>query len=546
LARSARVAVRNKATGEYIRHDGREPRVGASGFDVVGDGHPAYEAASHGRRLHHWRPGDIGPNAALAFNLPALRNRSRDQVRQNAVASRASDVWVSNLIGTGIRPLSRAPDRLLRENIDNLWDDWSEESDAAGELDFAGLEAQVARSWFEGGEVFVRFRPRRPEDGLTVPLQLQILEAEHVPADMHEQAENGNIIKHGVEFDAIGRRVAYYMYRQHPGEFHDAEFMRDDDVAFGQTVRVPAREVLHIYLPSRPGMKRGEPALTQTLVTLRDLDAWQDAELMRQKMGAMFLGFIKRPNPDDEGPKMGPQDEQAEAAAEHQIGASDEPSPEIQNAQPGSVMELADGQDINWSDPPEVGSTYESFVRNRMRAIAKSVGQLYEQLSGDYSQIDDRTYRAEHNEMRRQVESLQNHVIIAQFCRPVWRRFFTTALVSGALDLGQVRQDRARRVQWIPQGFRHIHPVQDVQAKRQATRSGFQSRQEIVREEGRNVHEVEREIAEENARADELGLVFDSDARQVNQSGAAHGADPGFDDNDSAESDPAQPGGRTT
>ena len=34
---------------------------------------------------------------------------------------------------------------------------------------------------FETGECFFRFRARRPEGGLTVPLQLQMLSSEHLP-----------------------------------------------------------------------------------------------------------------------------------------------------------------------------------------------------------------------------------------------------------------------------------------------------------------------------------------------------------------------------
>jgi hypothetical protein len=33
----------------------------------------------------------------------------------------------------------------------------------------------------EGGEALVRLRWRRPEDGLPVALQIQVLEAEHLP-----------------------------------------------------------------------------------------------------------------------------------------------------------------------------------------------------------------------------------------------------------------------------------------------------------------------------------------------------------------------------
>ena len=46
-----------------------------------------------------------------------------------------------------------------------------------------------------------------------------------------------------------------------------------------------------------------------------------------------------------------------------------------------------------------------------------------------------------------------------------------------------------------------------------AIRSGLMSRAEAISANGYDAEDVDREIAADNARADELGLVFDSDPR---------------------------------
>jgi capsid protein len=91
------------------------------------------------------------------------------------------EAFVANAIGTGIKPQSMVADEALREAIQALWRDWCEEADAAGLTDFYGLQALACRAMLEGGECLVRLRYRRPEDGLAVPLQLQLLEPEHLP-----------------------------------------------------------------------------------------------------------------------------------------------------------------------------------------------------------------------------------------------------------------------------------------------------------------------------------------------------------------------------
>jgi capsid protein len=85
--------------------------------------------------------------------------------------------------------------------------------------------------------------------------------------------------------------------------------------------------------------------------------------------------------------------------------------------------------------------------------------------------------------------------------------------------------------------------VQDVQAKKAEIRSGLVSRAQKITEEGYDIDEVDREIAEGNARADELGLVFDSDPRRTADNGAEQALMPGgeADAGDGDESQP-QPG----
>jgi lambda family phage portal protein len=174
---------------------------------------PVHEVAGMGRRALAWQPGNPGAVAALFASGHDLRVKSRDLVRRNAWAGNAVDAFVTNCVGTGIKPQSTATDDGFREAVHALWWDWCDEADAAGITDFYGLQTLACRAMMEGGECFVRLRPRRPEDGLSVPLQLQILEAEHVPLTLNTTLPSGNVIRAGIEFDRLGRRVAYHVTR---------------------------------------------------------------------------------------------------------------------------------------------------------------------------------------------------------------------------------------------------------------------------------------------------------------------------------------------
>jgi lambda family phage portal protein len=127
-----------------------------------------------------------------------------------------------------------------------------------------------------------------------VPLKLQVLESEHLDSSKDGALPNGNIIRSGIEFDKAGKRVAYYLYREHPGENALLTNLNID------SVRIPAKEILHIYKPLRPGQIRGEPWLSNVLLKLHELDQYEDAELVRKTTAAMFAGFVTRLDPDSE------------------------------------------------------------------------------------------------------------------------------------------------------------------------------------------------------------------------------------------------------
>ena len=66
------------------------------------------------------------------------------------------------------------------------------------------------------------------------------------------------------------------------------------------------------------------------------------------------------------------------------------------------------------------------------------------------------------------------------------------------------------RPKWIPQGWEWVDPEKDMKAVISSIRAGLISRSEAVSELGYDAEEIDREIARDNARADALGLVFET------------------------------------
>lgn len=457
-----------------------------------------FDGAGTRRRLSAWQPTDQTINSIMAAQGELLRRRTRSAMRNNPYAAAAGDSFVGNLIGTGIKPSSLMKDRPeLREDLMELWADWCLQCDADGVQDFYGMQSVVATALFEAGECFVRFRPRREEDGYVIPLQLQLLESEMCPFSLNRRADNGNYIMNGVEFDFRGKRVAYYFYQFHPGD----QLIEPDSLP-SEYVRVPAEEVMHVFKVKRPGQVRGVPLMTPALVRMFFLDTYDDAELERKKTAAMYAGFVTSPEP--EGVIPGNINEDG-TPAEDVDGAA------LATLEPGMMQQLLPGEDVKFSQPADVGGSYELFQYRQQLAIFAACGVPYTLASGDLKRANYSSLRGAIVEYRRKLEQLQFNSIVFQMCAPVWQRFVQLAVLTGALDVSarDFLQDRSiARARWIPPRYEWVDPLKDRQAEKLAVDAGFKSRSDVVEEEGYDPEENDRRIAADKAREKDLGLEF--------------------------------------
>jgi len=484
---------------KIVDHHGRPIRAAAySG---------AFEGASMGRRLGQWGTNTSGANAVLFSSLSTLRSRAREMVRNNPLADGAEDTWVSNLIGTGISPRVQLDDAGLKRDIHQLWEDWVPEADADGRCDFYGLQTLGARSLFHAGEYLALLRPRLPEDGLAVPFQLQLLEPDHLDHTYNTQAENGHQIRMGIEIDAIGRRTAYHLFQDHPGEMFPSQSMTRKPV--------PASQVLHVFESLRPGQLRGKPKLASVILKLKDIEECDDAELVRRKTTALFGGFFT---------ENGQGSESDLDTVREVLGPASEADASIPALEPGSFSKLPRGLDVKFAEPKDVSGAYVGWIQHNLRSAARGVGITYEQLTGDLTNVNYSSIRAGLLEFRRRIKRFQFQVLAHQFCRPVFNAWLDAAVLSGALRLPNynTRTRRAyRRVEWRPDGWEWVDPQKDGRAAKEAVRDGFKSRAQVVAEGGGDVDVVDQEMAEDNARADKLGLVLDTDPRKTTYQGAA-------------------------
>lgn len=431
-----------------------------------------FEGAQATRRLLSWAPTNSGPKKQ-SYQLETLRKRARDLYRNNAIARAAIDKLVADYLsgGVGCRPNPELS-KQVRDRLVNAWEDWSTVCDFDGLHDFYGLQAAALRAMLIDGECLILMEPSDHPDA---PIELRLLEADHLP---FKTEADKNVID-GIEFNAQGKRVAYHLYPQHPGDGSNLK-----------TVRIPASRVIHLFQAKRPGQIRGESALTPVLVRLKALDEFDDAVLERQRLANLFVGFIRKP----------------------EVGFNDgnlaDEEPPLINMEPGTMQELLPGEDITFASPPNQEG-YESFTREQLRRISSALGIPYFLISGDYTQVNDRTARVSMTAYRRQVEQFIKGVFVPTFIRPVRREFIKKGVVTGLLP-NHVTLKSLMKTDYIPESWAYIHPVQEVTAEVNAISAGLKSRSESLLERGRDIEEVDANRAKDQQRETELGLNSDA------------------------------------
>jgi len=460
-----------------------------------------YDGARTGRRMDNWITQSTDANASIGGDLVRLRDRSRDLIRNNPHARRAASIAVTAAVGTGILPHADTGDPARNDLIDKVFEEFSRECDAEGQLDFFGLQALAVRSVFESGEVLVRRRVRLTKDGLTIPLQYQLLESDMLDLSATTNKSGGQTIQ-GVERNAFGQRAGYWLFPVHPGATSASIYSFRQGT---QSRFVPASEILHTYRKERPGQERGVPGICAALTLLREVDEYMEAEIVRAKIQACMSAFVTQVEDPDTGRTIAP--------------TSTEPSTgkRIETFRPGMVQYLKPGEDVKFAVPTGHGNAVE-YLRFLEHIAAIAMDMLYVQMTGDLTAVNYSSYRAGDRDFRGTVEAFRWLCVIPMLLQPLWDWFIDMAHLAGRIPV------QAYGVNWDPPQFMSVDPVKDAAGDEMEMANGNLTWAQSVARRGYDPAKQLAQIVEWKKKFDEAGVVFAWDRSKVNASGTVQKA----------------------
>jgi lambda family phage portal protein len=437
----------------------------------------AYEGAS---KKDGWNPRRAGASANTDHSADAstLRARSRALTQNVPYIAQGLRSLVANVIGTGIVPRWQGDEE---KTYNDLWNQWAPVADADGRHDIYGLQAAAYRAMQQDGEVLVRLRKRREEDGLPVPLQLQLLEIDWLDSSKTLSTGGGNQVINGIEYTSLGKVAGYWLFDQHPGEMNVTMRGR------ASSHFVPAASIIHLYTAERPGQGRGFPRISPVIARVRDLQLYEDAELQRKNLETR-LGVVASGNVTDlANPPSPGEAPDATAAKQGDLGP----------LASGGVMQIPPGMNITAIEPKAAGG-YVEYVKYQLHLIAAGFGVTYAMMTGDTKGGSWTSERAGRLNFQTEAELERWLHFIPKFCDAVCRAF------ADAAELARKVKKVSYKVEHSTPKWNYVNPKDDVNADLAEIAGGLSSFSEKLRQRGYKpaqvFDELEKDIKDLRAR----------------------------------------------
>ncbi len=449
-----------------------------------------FQGAATNRLTADWLTGSIGIDEVLRWQLKTLRNRSRDLARNNDYMKNFIRKCKVNIIGPqGIVLQNKArfvsSGRLYDEAnyaIESAWQKWTRKGNCTvcRSLRFTDFLALVLETVIKDGEAFIIKHKGFKND---FKFALQVFEGHAVDETLNRELSNDNKIKLGIEFDAYQAPVAYY-------------FVNNDKLQ--PYVRVPAEDVIHVYMKESPSQVRGIPWAHTALIRLRMLGAYEEASLVAARIGAAKMGFIIMP------------------PGYEYTGESEIEGNIIKEVEPGVLETLPAGATFEKFDPGQPSGEFQMFQKAMLRGIAAGLGCNYNTLAGDLESVNFSSLRAGTLEERDIWKYLQSW-FIENVLYDIFNDWLKMALLTQQVPLDPGLYDRINAPKFYTRTWDWVDPLKDVEAKLAELRAGLTSRTRILAEKGIDFEELLEELKEEKQLMQEKGIYIDPELLRMHE-----------------------------
>lgn len=431
---------------------------------------------------NNWNIFNETSSAEIRTSAPTVRAKARYLANNSPYIKKYLSMLDNNIVGnSGIRLQAKAKDfngafdKYANTMIEDKFDEWCRKSncDVSGRLNFIDIQRVIIKTVARDGEIFIR---KVKGYNNKFKFALQLIEADYIDENYNVGNKNGIEIISGIEYDEWKKPIAYYIKQSTNSSTYN-----------GNRIRIPADEIIHLFIADRPSQNRGISWLHAVIENLKMLDGYREAELISARVSASKGGFYKVSGGDE------------------YVGETDTNHNLVNEIEPGTFEILPEGIDFVPYDPQHPSTAFDTFIKSALRSVASGLNVAYNTLANDLENVNFSSMRSGLLEEREIYKTLQNW--FTNNCLiEVYETFLEMAILTNEITLPMSKIDKFKKVVWMTRGWQWVDPQRDAQATIMSLNAGLKTVTDILAEQGKDVEDVYAQLAEEQKLRDQYGL----------------------------------------
>lgn len=423
------------------------------------------------------RPADVD----IRYGISLIRARARELAQNADHAKGFLRIVRNNVVGaTGFTLQSRAvrangkPDVQIRNAVEKEWREWGKRGncDVSGKFSWKSLQRHAIETVARDGEAFIRILPRWDNRW---SFALQVIDPEAVDPSYDGEYE-GREIRMGVEIDAFRRPVAYWVIPE--------QRLSHSSYRVGDRYRIPASEMLHLYLPEFCWQTRGVSWLAISAGRLHMVQGTEDAEVTASRASAAkFAAYEAQewaPPPEPSSSNiLGPDGKPI----------STDPGSFAQDIAPGSMEVVPWGYKLNMLDPSHPNAAMPDFLKWALRSLSTGWGVSYNTIGNDAEGVNYTSLRfflgVERDNWMETQDWFED-----ELPNPVFNQWIGNQIGLGNIATRPNQRDQARSIKWQPRRWEGPDPTKQAQADEIELRNGTTTLTEITARKGRDLEDM--------------------------------------------------------
>lgn len=470
--------LRTRHAAIYGQDDHKVRAVGAASAKM------AYDAAERKAWDARWSPQDETPDAELARDLPRLRERCIDLVRNDPLAYGVIDKIAVSVVGTGprIRSLAKSPE--VRAKIDELSRDWAKRAGWDGVSSLARVCYGLVHASLMSGDVGILW----PDVGDGTEPRVDLVDARRIasPSEATNEAASSRL---GVGYDKYGRVTGLYIAKGEKNTGSREDFRWYPREKNGR---------INAHLFRRPGImrprqSRATPMFAPAALDIKDLREYRRTETRRAGAASKHTLAIETPDPKavtDAFENLALEGDTNADGIKELLGRSYGTMPD------GNMIVLGMGEKATALQPPPVNGGVGGYMDAMARAISGCTGLPHEEAMSYYHGLNfsnARTIRL----MAKTVYGVWRMLIADEMLAPTHALLVRYWWSTGALGRIPWSVDlTAHESHWDAQEY--VDPVKETSANADGMATGQKSIVEVCAERGRDW----RQVMDENLQAE--------------------------------------------